>query len=79
MLVDLRTHRVLEAQYRTSDDGGSQFPIEIAYLRCSKELNGLVGTVENPGTRNGVVSPFKTWTLMNRFICKANMLLHYNY
>jgi len=53
MFVDLRTHRILKADY--SNDGRFQFAIEIQYLRCSFELERLVGATENPGTPNGVV------------------------
>ena len=64
MFVDLRTHRILKADY--SNDGRFQFPIEIPYLKCSYELNRLIGTYDNPGTKMGVVSTFSYRFLLTR-------------
>ena len=53
MTVNLATHRILMADY--ASDGQFEFPIEIAFLTCSFELERLIGTVDAPGTPNGIV------------------------
>jgi hypothetical protein len=48
-----KIHRILKADF--SSDGQLEFLIEVPFLRCSFELERLIGTSERPGTPGGIV------------------------
>jgi len=56
--IDLRTHRILKADYG-SEGEEREFPIEILYLQCCFEIGLLVGTKDSPGTQDGIVYSWK--------------------
>jgi hypothetical protein len=67
MSLNLSTHRVLKADFALN--GQLEFPIEIPFLRCALELERLVGTSEQPGTDNGIVSSthFPAYTTLDPY------------
>jgi hypothetical protein len=79
--IDLATHRILKAD-NPCENGQLEFPVPIPYLSCSFELEQLVGTREEPGTPDGIVSSSELlansdydgrWTWDNRWsLCQLD-------
>jgi len=60
--IDLRTHRILKADYGKAGEN-KEFPIGILYLQCCYEIERLVGTEDSPGTQDGIVYLWKQLSL----------------